>query len=249
MSVSQEPDARVATVLDNPAWHSLTGPHAHLAEGEGRARRYRPDVSPFHGVEDHDDPQAWRDLAELVGVGGEALLTGTRGEAPDGWELAMSIPGVQLVETDRVRPVADEEAVRLGEADVEDMIALVRATKPGPFETSTHLMGTYLGIRREGRLVAMAGQRMAPPGWVEISAVCTAPDHRGQGLAGRLVLAVTDEIHRRGDRALLHAAASNTGAIEVYRRLGFELRRRTTFEVYRAPAPADAPARRSLRPH
>lgn len=222
-------------VLDNPAWHSLAGDHAHLAEGAGRARRYLAAVSPFHGIADIDDPQAWRDLATLVGPGGEALLTATRSEAPEGWQMPMSIPGVQLVETDKVRPATDEEIVTLGEADVADMLALTAATKPGPFEKRTHLMGTYLGVRHEGRLVAMAGQRMAPEGWVEISAVCTDPEHRGKGLAGRLVRAVTADIHARGKRALLHAAADNTGAIDVYLRLGFELRRRTTFELFRAP--------------
>jgi predicted GNAT family acetyltransferase len=103
-------------------------------------------------------------------------------------------------------------------------------------------MGTYLGIRRGGRLVAMAGERLHPQGWTEISAVCTDAEHRGQGLASRLVRAVAAGIHARGDRALLHAAATNTGAISVYLGLGFELRRHTSFRLLRAPGVPQTPA-------
>ena len=102
---------------------------------------------------------------------------------------------------------ADPEAVRLGPADVPEMLDLVARTEPGPFVPRTIALGTYLGIRRGGALVAMAGERMRPPGWGEISAVCTDPAHRGQGLAGRLVRAVGAVIRERGDVPFLHAAA------------------------------------------
>ncbi|WP_328529503.1 GNAT family N-acetyltransferase [Nocardioides sp. NBC_00368] len=235
MSVSQ-PDLLLDDVLDNPVWHSLTGAHASLAEGTGLARRYRPDVSPFAAVSDPGSAQAWRDLAAAVGPGGTALITGAAGVCGEGWELVGGGEGVQLVETARVTAAPDPEAVVLDAADVPEMLDLVARTEPGPFEKSTHTMGTYLGLRHEGRLVAMAGQRMHPGGWIEISAVCTAPEARGRGLAGRLVRAVTADIHARGARALMHASVANTGAISVYLGLGFEERRRTTFELFRAPA-------------
>ncbi|TQL67719.1 FR47-like protein [Nocardioides albertanoniae] len=233
MSVSQ-PDL-LDDVLDNPAWHSLTGAHATLAEGSGLGRRYRPDVSIFAAVSDPHEPQAWRDLAGVVGPGGTALITGAGGVCSEGWSRVGGGEGVQLVETSRVTAAPDPEAIVLGDADVPEMLDLVARTEPGPFETSTHTMGTYLGLRHEGRLVAMAGQRMHPGGWVEISAVCTAPEARGRGLASRLVGAITADIHARGSRALLHASVTNTSAISVYLGLGFELRRRTTFELFRAP--------------
>ncbi len=109
------------------------------------------------------------------------------------------------------------------------------ATSPGPFRPRTYELGRYIGIRREGRLVAMAGERLHPQGWTEISAVATDAEYRRQGLASRLVLDVAFHIQSRGDRALMHAAATNVGAIAAYERLGFTLRRHTVFAAVRTP--------------
>ncbi|WP_278258362.1 GNAT family N-acetyltransferase [Nocardioides convexus] len=131
----------------------------------------------------------------------------------------------RLVETPAVAARPDPAAEVLDGTDpavVAEMLALVARNQPGPFLSGTPRMGTYLGIRHEGRLVAMAGERVHPQGWTEISAVCTDADFRGRGLASRLVLAVAAGIHARGERALMHAAATNTGAISVYLGLGFE---------------------------
>jgi predicted GNAT family acetyltransferase len=129
----------------------------------------------------------------------------------------------------------DDEAVALGADDVPEMLELVARTRPGPFRTGTHRMGGYLGIRLGGVLIAMAGQRMHPPGWVEISAVCTDPDHRGKGLAARLVRAVAAGVRAGGDVPFLHVAAANTGAIRLYRQLGFTQRREVVFSALHAP--------------
>lgn len=234
-------DRRPDGLLDNPVWHALTGPQAGLAEGadvgSGLARRYREDVSVFAALADVRDPQSWADLAAILGPGGQALITGDGVAPPDGWGAGGG-PGVQLVETDRVDGVRDPEVVTLradDPADVDAMVDLVALTNPGPFRRGTPLMGSYLGIRRGGRLVAMAGERMHPDGWTEISAVATHPDHRRQGLSGRLVRSVVAGVRARGERTFMHAAASNTGAIGVYLGLGFELRRETTFRMVRAP--------------
>jgi ribosomal protein S18 acetylase RimI-like enzyme len=189
--------------LDNPAYASLTGPHAHFAERRGRVVRYPLDVSPW---------------------------------------LALSMDGVQLVD-DGVAAAPDAEAVPLGAADVPEMLDLVARTQPGPFLPRTVELGTYLGIRRQGALVAMAGERLHPPGWTEISAVCTDPDHRGQGLAARLVLAVAAGIKERGETPFLHTAARNTNAIRLYESLGFRLRRTTKFMAARVPEFDHAAAR------
>ena len=122
----------------------------------------------------------------------------------------------------------------LGPADVPEMLALVERTRPGPFLPRTIEMGTYLGIRRDGELVAMAGERLHPPGWTEISAVCTDERFRGHGLATRLVLAVAAGIRERGETPLLHAAATNVHAIRLYESLGFARRRHTRFVGLRA---------------
>ncbi|MGW8780623.1 GNAT family N-acetyltransferase [Streptomyces sp. NPDC055796] len=227
-------------VLDNPAWAALRGAHAAFAEhpgGDGpgapRAARYHPDVSPWAALADPADPRSWADLRALVGEGGTAPLAGVL-DPPEGWETVGAVPGVQLVDT-ALRAEAAPEAVRLGSADVAEMLALIALTKPGPFLPRTVELGTYLGIRHHGRLVAMAGERLRPPGWTEISAVCTHPGHRGRGLATRLVRAVAAGIRERGETPFLHTAASNTAAIRLYESIGFTLRRRPSFMAVRAP--------------
>ncbi|HET6710939.1 GNAT family N-acetyltransferase [Amycolatopsis sp.] len=224
----------MASPLDNPTWASLTGPHARFAERRGRVVRYPEDVAPFLALPDDPGEQDWRDVVELAGPGATVVLAATAARPPSGWEVLDEIPGVQLVD-EGVAAVPEPEAVRLGPADVPEMLDLVERTRPGPFRKRTVELGTYLGIRRGGALVAMAGERLHPPGYTEISAVCTDPAHRGQGLATRLVLAVAVGIRERGEVPMMHAAAENTSAIGLYLSLGFALRHRPDFVAVRVP--------------
>jgi ribosomal protein S18 acetylase RimI-like enzyme len=218
-------------VLDNPGWASLTGPHAHLAQRRGRAARYPADMSPWHALDDPDDPLAWADAAELTGPGGRITLMGAPDRIPGGWTFIRGVGGVQMI-GDGVEAASDPEAVVLGPGDVPDILDLVARTDPGPFEPRTVEMGTYLGLRIEGRLVAMAGERLRPPGWTEISAVATDPTVRGRGYARRLVSAVAAGIRARGDVPFLHTADFNAPAIALYESMGFTLRRPTRFASY-----------------
>ncbi|MFD3574026.1 GNAT family N-acetyltransferase [Streptomyces sp. NPDC058644] len=220
--------------LDNPAYAALNGPHARFAERRGRVARYQLDVSPWIGLPDVPEADDWADLAALAGPGVEVPLAGARVVLPEGWEVAFDIDGVQMVD-EGVAAAPEPEAVRLGADDVPEMLDLVRRTRPGPFLPRTVELGTYLGIRRGGALVAMAGERLRPPGWTEISAVCTDPGFRGEGLASRLVLAVADGIRGRGETPFLHTSARNTDAIRLYESLGFRLRRRVRFLAARVP--------------
>jgi ribosomal protein S18 acetylase RimI-like enzyme len=229
------PTQDVQDALANPIWAALTGPHAHLAERVGRAARYPVDVSPFAGLADQHDPAAWADLATLIGPGGFTALAGLRVAPPPGWTEQWRGPGVQLV-AETVTGRAEPAAVELGPDDVPDMLDLVERTQPGPFLPRTVELGRYLGIRRAGALVAMAGERLHGTGWTEISAVCTDPAHRGEGLATRLVLAVAAGIQQRGELPIMHAAAANTSAIRLYLSLGFVLRGEPAFAALRPPA-------------
>ncbi len=222
-------------VLDNPVWAALNGTHARFAEWNGLVVRYATDVAPFLALPpESDDPRVWADVAALAGPGAVVAVPGAISPPPS-WELIDRIPGVQLV-GDGVATAQDDEAVRLTDADVSEMLALVERTRPGPFLPRTIELGTYLGIRRAGALVAMAGERLHPPGWTEISAVCTDAAYRGQGLATRLVRAVAAGIRERGETPFLHAAAANTGAIRLYESMGFRLRQRPAFTSVRVPA-------------
>jgi ribosomal protein S18 acetylase RimI-like enzyme len=221
-------------VLDYPTWASLTGHHARFAERNGRAIRYRTDVAPFAALEDPADERAWADLAELVGAGGLFALPGVS-VAPEGWEVERMLAVVQLVDSS-LRAEPDPEAVVLGPGDVPEVLDLIARTEPGPFLPRTIELGTYLGIRRDGALIAMAGERLHPPGWVEVSAVCTDPAFRGQGLATRMVRAVAAGIRERGEVPFLHAAAANTSAVRLYESIGFTLRRRFDFALLKRGA-------------
>ncbi len=205
-----------------------------MAERCGAALRYPADVAPFVALPDEPAVADWADLATLVRPGGVASTAGVAAEPPPGWDVLMRIDGVQLVD-DHVAAAHDTEAIPLGPADVPEMADLVARTRPGPFLRRTVEFGGYLGIRRGGVLVAMAGERLRPPGWTEISAVCTDGGFRGQGLATRLILAVAAAIRDRGDTPFLHASADNHSAIRLYESLGFRLRRPAIFVVARLP--------------
>ncbi len=233
MPPDNEKAVKVSHPLDNPVNSSLTGPHARFAEGRGNVLRYPVDVAPFLALPDEPDETDWADAAALVGPGGLLPLAGVKSAPPPGWEVFTVGEGVQMT-GDHLEVAADPEAVPLGRADVPEMLDLVARTEPGPFLPRTFELGTYLGIRRDGKLVAMAGERLHPEGWTEISAVCTDEDWRGQGLASRLVRAVGAVIRARGDLPFLHAVATNP-AIGLYEKLGFRHRLTTEFAAARIP--------------
>ncbi|MEV3973443.1 GNAT family N-acetyltransferase [Streptomyces sp. NPDC050698] len=229
-----------AVALDDPVGESLRGHHAHLARRLGGALTYAPGVATFCAVSREPDGQDWADLAKLLGPGGFADLFSCPAMPPPGWEPVFVLEGRQLVWTGGSAPAPSSAepgsgVVELGAESVPEMLDLVERTQPGPFAPRTHELGTYLGVRDGGRLVAMAGERLRPPGWTEISAVCTAPEARGQGHAVRLLRAHIDRIVARGERPFLHVAEANSGALALYERLGFTTRRRVTFRGFRIP--------------
>jgi ribosomal protein S18 acetylase RimI-like enzyme len=223
--------------LDNPAWAALNGAHARFAQVHGRAARYQADVSPFYALADPTDPQAWADMTALVGPGEQVVLPHRPESAPSGWKMVGGEDGYQMV-AEGVRPTADPEAVVLTAADVPEMIDLVRRTKPGPILPRTIEMGTYVGIRRDGALVALAGERMQPPGWSELSLLCADPAYRRQGLATRCADTIIAAIQAKGEKAFVNVRADNTSAISLYRSIGFTERRPVKFGVYRRVDPS-----------
>jgi ribosomal protein S18 acetylase RimI-like enzyme len=216
--------------LDNPAYASLCGAHARLAQVRGLVRRYPADVAPFLGLPSTPSAQDWRDAADLVAPGTYVASRYSGADLPDGWQAIQAFDLVQMVE-ERVAAVDCPEAIQLGAADVPEILELVAQTEPGPFLRRTIELGNYLGIRRAGALVAMAGERFRLDGWTEISAVCTKPDYRGRGLASQLVGALIAGIQLRSQRAFLHVLSTNSGAIRLYEELGFRVRQTATLTV------------------
>jgi len=211
------------TVLDNAAWHSLTSTHTALAIGGPLARRFPHDVAPFAAT--GGEPGGFAALAGLVGARESvAWCAKTRVPAIAGLRAALFGRVRQMVYRGRP-PVPDsEDIVELAASDVAEMKALADLTKPGPFEARTIALGRYCGIRRAGQLVAMAGERLRPPGFSEISAVCTHPDHRGVGYARRLVEVLQAMILDRGETPFLHVLEDNGAAERLYRDMGYETR-------------------------
>ncbi len=216
--------------LDRPVWASLSTHRQHLAEGGTLARRFRPDVNLFGATAD-DSPAAQAALAALVPPGDSVFMVQVpEVVVPPGFVQLRHGLIVQMLATRRLSdgPEPVDELARalqpLGDADAPDMLALARLTEPGPFLARTHTTGTYLGLREQGRLLAMAGERMRLPGYCEISGVCTHPDARGRGLARRLSAAVARLIEARGEQPFLHAWQSNQAAIALYESLGFRVR-------------------------
>ena len=210
--------------LDRPIWSALATRQRAFAVGDDLARRFDPRVGPFAAIARDDDAHLIA-LAALIGAHGSVVLL-QRGEIPrpPGTRTLLEAVGVQLV-LDRLAPVAASvDLVGLGAADADEMLALAKLTEPGPFGPRTHELGGFLGVKVDGRLVAMAGERMKPDGFVEVSGVCTHPDHRGHGYAAMLSTAVAERVLARGETPFLHAFATNTAAIRLYERLGFRMR-------------------------
>ncbi|RZL42854.1 MAG: GNAT family N-acetyltransferase [Variovorax sp.] len=205
--------------LDRPVWASLQH-QPHWGLGDARARRFKADINRFAATPD-ESADSLSALTELVQPGDDCvyLVQVPPIAIPAGLVAVKEAPGVQLLAGRRLPP--DDGVQLLAEADAAEMLALARLTEPGPFFERTHTMGRFIGIRSEGRLVAMAGERMRCPGQVEVSGVCTHPDFRGRGLAKRLSAAVAAEIQQRGEQPFLHAWATNTAAIALYESLGF----------------------------
>jgi predicted GNAT family acetyltransferase len=227
--------------LDRPVWASLTTHHAPLSQGNALARRFKPDVNLFAAAID-DTPAALAALAALVKLEENVFLLQVPGiVVPPGFEEVKAARAVQMIAT---RHLSAEAATRddiqvLTEKDAPEMQALARLTEPGgPFLTRTHDMGTFLGVRIDGRLAAMAGERLRLPGYTEVSGVCTHPDFRGRGLARGLSAAVTARIEARGEQAFLHAWKTNQPAISLYEALGFQLRTEVNVAVLRCTGSA-----------
>lgn len=210
--------------LDRPIWSALTTRQAGLASGDGLAQLFPRDASPFAASQDAS-PAALAALAALLPEGDEFSLVERAFPAPPaGIECAFTAPCLQMTATGLAGGGRALEFEALDEADAAEMFALAVLTRPGPYRARTHTLGRFIGVRENGRLVAMAGERLHLDGFHEISAVCTHPDYRGRGYGAALIRAVGARILHEGETPFLHTYANNEPAIALYASLGFSVR-------------------------
>jgi GNAT superfamily N-acetyltransferase len=215
---------RMLESLDNPIWFALTTEHRLLARSHGVARRYPPDVSPLAALL-HPTNDAFADLQRLVSPGEHvALFTASSLDVPGNWQVDRSRWIDQMICEASLFSPPPVAPLSLGKTDVPEMLELTAVTEPGPFLPQTIEMGSYFGIRAsDGRLVAMAGERLQTTAFAEISAVCTHPEFRGRGYARDLTTFLAAQILAAGKTPFLHVKSEN-GAKVVYQKIGFRLR-------------------------
>ena len=213
--------------LDRPLWSMLTGRQAHLAEGGPQAFRIDRGYGVF-GVAADTGAAAQAALAALVPEGGELwIVEGEAWPVPPGTrEVKRAVLAQMVAEGPPPAPRDGEPViVALGDTDAAEMAALADHAEPGPWGPKTHSYGPFFGVREDGRLLAMAGQRILVPGMAEVSGVSTWADCRGRGLARALIAHVMRAMVARGEMPFLHSYADNEGAIGLYESLGFRIRR------------------------
>jgi predicted GNAT family acetyltransferase len=211
-------------ILDRPIWSALATRHQALSEGGDLARRYRPSIVPFAATA-ADDAESLHALGKLLSPRETAIMVQVDKMALPAEVCAISTASlVQMVAEQPVQAVSDQRVQRLTRDDAAEMLALASLTKPGPFTLEALSLGEFWGVKSDGRLVAMAGERMKQPGYTELSGVCSHPDFRGGGLGRLLSLFVSNRIAARGEVAYLHAYESNTAATRLYESIGFRLR-------------------------
>src|ERR1700678_3531868 len=205
----------------NPVWHALRGPHRHLARTEGGACRYPADVVPFGAIE-APTAAAFAELRSLLEPD-ESVWIADYGRTAPGLTVVDALECVQMVlpgSADMGAP--SRELLPLSAAHAQEMVALTNVAFPGFFRPATYRMGSYFGVRVDGQLIAMAGERLRLEGYPELSGICTHPDHRGRGHAAGLIGHLVRAHRREGLTSWLHVGAANTRAIDLYLHLGFK---------------------------
>jgi len=208
-------------LLDNLAWHSLTGAHAQFSAGNDEAKRYAAVFSPILGFANVDQPNLGA-LDSLCEPGEHFYCAGLHGTIAQGWQIDAESQASQLLWTGDAPTVgASTHAVRLGPNHVPQVMELMGLTKPGPFAKRTIELGEYYGVFEGERLVAMAGERMTAGPWREISGVCTHPDFQGRDYARMLTNELINIAVHRNERPFLHVMADNHDARRLYEKMGF----------------------------
>jgi ribosomal protein S18 acetylase RimI-like enzyme len=212
-------------ILDNPIYNALNTGNKHLSRGSGTAKFFIPEVAPFAGLKENSSVY-FNELREISDPNSSFILfTPVHLEIPRIWKISGQMDLLQMVyEQEDPMMVTQQEFADLEQKHISQMLEITALTKPGPFLSRTIEFGKYKGIFKGNDLIAMAGQRFQPTPYVEISAVCTHPDHLRKGYASALLSEQIRLIQAVGHIPFLHVRADNYSAIKAYERLGFSTR-------------------------
>ena len=213
-------------VLDNPAWNALISGNKHLSEGNERVKYFSEEVSPFVGMPGYS-PYQLNLLYNIISSQRVlAIIASKEIVFPDQWVVIEHMKVLQMIYNHPTpHGTAPTGLIPLQKQHVSEMIALTKMTHPGPFLKRTIEFGNYNGILINNELIAMAGQRLHANQYMEISAVCTHPDHPGKGYASRLLISQIHRIISEQGIPFLHVKDDNTKAIHLYQKLGFATRK------------------------
>lgn len=211
--------------MDNPIYNALNSAHGIYAKGTANVKYYQEDIAVFAGLK-ANSPADFEELHALATDASTFVVFSPVALAiPTSWKLLTHIDMFQFVYDSKDVPAGvDSDFTNLDQTHVTEMMALVELTQPGPFRERTIELSNYTGVINEGKLVAMAGHRFNPTPYIEISAVCTHPDHLGKGYAYMLIREQIKRILAKGETPFLHVRNDNVGAIKLYEKLGFHIR-------------------------
>jgi RimJ/RimL family protein N-acetyltransferase len=130
-----------------------------------------------------------------------------------------------LVRPDALAPYDTEDVALLTPRDLDELERFYASAYPGTwFQPRMLETGRYVGIRRAGELVCVAGVHVWSPTWrvAALGNVATLPEARGTGFAtaacARLCRLLLDD---GIDTISLNVRADNAAAIRAYEKLGF----------------------------
>ncbi|MEP6676943.1 MAG: GNAT family N-acetyltransferase [Ferruginibacter sp.] len=228
MAFNKSTDPEEEKKLDNPVWHAIAETHRHFGIDAENTKFYRPDYCPFGGIIKAENTSA--PITEYAALIDNFFIIGEQQpEISDSLQLKTELLGVQMIIYQKINFPITEEIVKLNKEKYAELTDLVNLVQPGYFKNKTMLLGNYYGIIKNGQLIAASGERMQLNKYIEVSAVVTHPDHTGKGYAKQLVSHTVSKIFDQDKIPFLHAAATNTGAIQLYEKLGFHLRRKMSF--------------------
>jgi ribosomal protein S18 acetylase RimI-like enzyme len=213
--------------LDNPVWFTLSETHQNFAVDYGSVKFYHPDYCPFGGFEKGN--AIAKSIDEYSMMVDSFFIVGEKPELSNLLDLKKELVCLQMIVCNPIDIAINDPIVKLIDQHIDALYELVNLVQPGYFKKKTALLGNYYGILKNGELVAVTGERMQMNDFIEVSAVVTHPNHTGKGYAKQLVIHTVNEIFKQNKIPYLHVIEDNKGAIQLYEKLGFTIRRKISF--------------------